>query len=252
VPSTASATATATATGTAPQSQSLRFLNDQYIELFLCPSDPQQSKTGTPISFVANTGLPDRLAATLPNADGKGGVPRDWAANGMLFDNYTDDERIKTAGPRGRMELMDDSRVKDPHAMTILLTENIDAMNYVFSTTTHASENWKACEVQTGCIWRPGSIDASQKPPTMTPPVDSLRINGALGLGDGRSYDYCRPSSRHPQSVNVAFVGQNVMQLRDTISYFVYAKLMASDDEHVVDAEPAFRTTAITEADLSP
>jgi hypothetical protein len=60
-----------------------------------------------------------------------------------------------------------------------------------------------------------------------------LQPNVGIGEGNGTSYDYCRPSSRHPQLVNVAFVGQNVSTLRDNISYYVYAKLMASDDENV-------------------
>jgi hypothetical protein len=238
----------------APPQNRTRFLTDQYIELFLCPSDPQQSKTGTPISFVANSGLPDRSSVVLGDESRNDlRIPRDWAANGMFFDHFSQHRLVKTdPATRGPMEYMNDARVKDPHAMTILLTENIDATSYVFRSATHAAENWKACEVQTGCIWRPGPIDATKKPPTMSPPVATLNINKDRGKGDGLNYDYCRPSSNHPQSVNVAFVGQNVAQLRDTVSYFVFAKLMASDDEHVVDADAPFRTYEINEADVSP
>jgi hypothetical protein len=85
-----------------------------------------------------------------------------------------------------------------------------------------------------------------------------LRINNSRGKGDGMSYGYCRPSSNHPQSVNVAYVGQNVAQLRDSISYFIFAKLMASDDDNIKQVgvntlgDAALRQYPITEADIGP
>jgi hypothetical protein len=224
---------------------------------FQCPSDPRSTKSDARISYVVNTGMPD-LSTTLPaSIDWDGtptpGTPRDWAANGMFFDNFTN----------GPWMIARDERVVDPKDKTILLTENVDATSYVFRALTHGADNWKAAEVQTGCIWRPGKVDESQNPPPTTPPAASLQPNVGIGQGDGTSYDYCRPSSRHPQYVNVAFAGQNVSSLRDNISYYVYAKLMASDDENVcipgmssAETDAAlgrrFRTRPLSDADVNP
>jgi hypothetical protein len=154
------------------------------------------------------------------------------------------------------MVIMREETVRDPLDKTILLTENVDATSYVFRAASHSADNWRGVEVQAGCIWRPGPIDAHKNPPTMEPAAVTLRPNGGAGQGSGTSYDYCRPSSKHPQTANVAFVGQNVWPLRDTISYFVFAKLMASDDANVstgeAAADAAMRSYQLTEADLSP
>jgi hypothetical protein len=174
------------------------------------------------------------------------------------------------------MEYMTDARVKDPHAMTIMLTENIDAQNYVFSTNA-GTQNWQYAEIEVGSIWGAGTVDRSTTPPTMNPQLgggggsggggsggggatgeDQLRINNSKGKGSGTDYQYCRPSSNHPQSVNVAYVGQNVAQLRDSVSYFVFAKLMASDDDNLKTVgmntlmDAALRQYPITEADIGP
>jgi len=276
-----------------------RFYTDQYIESFLCPSDPQQNRNGTPISYVANTGQQDATAAIPAGGAGGGGgttggtggslgMPRDWGASGMFFDNYSEHPLVKTSGQRGPMEIMRDERVRDPKDKTILLTENVDAQNYVFNTAT-GDTTWANAEVEVGCIWAPGIVDATAQPPTMepqlptgatggssggtgggtgasgggnndgsTPTGDTLRINNSIGKSDGTSYAYCRPSSRHPQSVNVAFVGQNVQSLRDNISYFIFAKLMASDDENLKTVgantymDQALRQYPLNDADVNP
>jgi hypothetical protein len=67
--------------------------------------------------------------------------------------------------------------------------------------------------------------------------------------------------------VNVAFAGQNVSSLRDNVSYFIYAKLNASDDESVevpgqqksaryfqstYDTNGGFSTYQIGDSDVNP
>lgn len=238
-----------------------------YIDQFLCPSDPQASKTGTPISFVVNTGMPDAPAAIINEQEPVRSVPRDWAANGMFFDNYSEHPLVqRDERRRAAMVLMRDEKVQDPKSRTILLTENIDATNYAFDAATQSADGWRSVEMETGCIWRPGTFTTSRGAPVMQPPAASLHPNVGRGPGDGKSFDHTRPSSRHPQSVNVAFVEINVAPLRDSISYFVYAKLMASDDAHMAPAgrrpDPAavdaidphrhLRDYQLKEADMEP
>ena len=208
-----------------------------YIDQFLCPSDPQSSKAGTPLSFVVNTGLPDAPAAVIDPSDPARSTPRDGAANGVFFDNFTEHPLVKPdPEKRGPMVLMKYDLVRDRKERTILLTENVDAVNYAFSSEAGSRDGWQTTEIEVGCIWRPGTFEGTGKPPQMKPPVASLQPNVEMDKGDGKSYDFCRPSSRHPQGVNVAFVEQNVQGLSDAISYFVYAKLMSSDDAAIAPA----------------
>ncbi len=257
-----------------------------YIDQFLCPSDPQASKNGTPISFVVNSGQPDAPAAIVSGTGSTSGIPRDWGASGMFFDNYSEHSLIKTTSTnRGPMEYMRDERCRDPKSRTILLTENVDAQNYTFDTGV---ANWANAEIEVGCIWSitPGSVDSATQPPSVVPVLsssasgggggggggssggsgssmvtnanDKLRINNDVGRSDG-TYYYCRPSSRHPQSVNAAYVEQNVQSLRDGISYFVFVKMMASDDEGLKQVgvnttfpDQALKLYQLSEGDINP
>jgi hypothetical protein len=178
----------------------------------------------------------------------------------MFFDNYNDHPLINPVATRGPMVYMRDELVRDPKDKTILLTENIDASTYVINLQSGITTTLNA-EAGIGCVWWPGQIVATAgagTAPVMTPTYTgsssggsgggsggggsgsgassntTIRINGNAGKGDGsNSYDYCRPASRHPQMVNIAFAGQNVSTLRDNVSYFVFSKLMSTDDESV-------------------
>jgi hypothetical protein len=163
------------------------------------------------------------------------------------------------------------------------LTENVDATNYTFGqsqdqgggdagggqqsgggaggTGGNSTGNFQYAEVETGCIWTIGTVSPSTAigvAPTMQPPVHSMRINVDTGLGDGVSYNYCRPSSKHPTGINIAFVGQQVQFMKDSISYFVYCKLMSSDDgkmripgtQTLVDN--SLRSYQLNDADVNP
>lgn len=274
----------------------------QYIEIFVCPSDPATSKMGTPISYVVNTGMRD-LPKALPSQSGSSsgggagsggsaggssgtgmaGMPRDWESNGMFFDNYSEDMLINTSSQRGPMITMRLEMCRDPKDKTILLTENVDAGNYTFDSQGAGGSTFSNAEVETGCIYTVGPVtNPNNKPPTMNPTdsasqgggsggsgggsgggssggsKDSMRINVDPGRGDGISYDYCRPSSKHPQGINVAFVGQNVQFMRDTLAYFVFAKLMASEDARMrlpgtqTQADPVLRQYQLSDADINP
>jgi prepilin-type processing-associated H-X9-DG protein len=217
--------------------------------MFMCPSDPTAVKPEPSISYVVNSGMPD-LPQSTPPAGETPGKPRDLPANGLFFDHFTDHPLIKpTESERGPIVAMNSFNLADEADRTILITENLDARDYVSRTDRHAADNWKAAEVQLGCIWRPGPIDAATQPPQMLPPAESLQINVRSGKSDGLSFDYCRPSSQHPGGVNIAFAGTNVQFVKQEMSYFVYAKLMTSDDKNAADPsappgtllDPAFR-----------
>jgi hypothetical protein len=238
-----------------------------YIEQFMCPSDIPASRNRPLISFIPNSGMPDAPAAILDLREPEGGLPRDWRSNGMFFDRFSEDEQIKAdPNTRAPMVHMRDGHIRDPKDMTILVTESVDATEYVIDAKRQSADGWQGVEREIGCIWLPGKTDNSTKPPTMTPPIPSLKINAEPGLGTGRNFNHTRPPSKHPGGVNVAFAGQNVRFLNEKISYFVYCKLMASDDANVAipgrhkgstagpnDAiDPAFRTYRLTDEDVNP
>lgn len=274
--------------GTVAQS-TLTSFQRVYLEIVCCPSDPQANRTGTPISFVLNTGMQD-LQAAIPAAGGGGAAgggattstsakSRDFAANGMFFDNFSDHPLVKTdATQRGPMVYMRDEMVRDPKDKTILLTENVDALNYVIDASVGQTAITFA-ESKVGAIWAANTVNASTTPPQMfvkAEPPETTQGPYAINVDTGRAtesydataYTWCRPSSRHPQMVNVAFVTQNVQQLKDTISYFVFAKLMASDDDGIrnpgatgqaagtspntIAIDPNLRQYQLTDADIAP
>jgi hypothetical protein len=252
-----------------------------YLDFLICPSDPQPNRSGTPICYAVNTGIPDypgnagidlprhapRTACRCEACGGKAvvdaAVPdapaRDLAANGVFFDRFTSSRHFDPKS-RTRPTVASLDSIRDGTAKTILLTENVDSINYTLSAAA-GEEAYAIAERELGVVWAPNSTFAAGQPPTIAPPADSYKINGDTGLGDGMSYAYSRPSSKHPGGVNMAFVGQNVQFMKDSLSYYVYVKLMTANDAGAatLDAQgnpvpllAEFRTTPLTEAEISP
>jgi len=236
------------------------------MEIFVCPLDPAK-KTPARLSYVANSGMRDAPSSTPANSGGSGmagaGIPRDWMANGMFFDNYSDDPLIKTtASQRGPTIVMRSGQIRDPKDRTIMFIENTDATKYVFERS-YFSAGASQAEIVWGCNWGVGSYTVSSRnslPSSMTPPADLYRPNESVGKASPElaDYKYCRPSSKHSGGFNVAFANGQVAFLSDRISYFIYAKLMASDDAGVRNAgaqttlDPTFRGYQMNDSDLNP
>jgi hypothetical protein len=214
-----------------------------YVEGLVCPNDERRAdRTAAGLSYVANTGLPDLLQAKPPkNAADNGGVvsvgfPRDWQANGMFFDNYSDDKLIKPiAKERGPQIVMRLGGARDPKDKTLLFTENLDASNYVFD----AKQKPASAEIGWGSVWAPGKSTPNPDAAThakrgtmiLEPRDDVSAPNAGIDAKTKLAgYQRCRPSSAHAGGFNAAFAARNVMFLKDTISYYIFARLMASDD----------------------
>jgi prepilin-type processing-associated H-X9-DG protein len=263
-----------------------------YLETLVCPSNPQPNRFGTPVGYAVNTGIPDfrRGRDGLPVTDSPrtgcrcaacGGKPveeeaveyaaaRDLAANGVFFDRFTSSRHFDPA-KRTRPVVARLEQMVDPKEKTILLVDNVDAETYGFDSFDPArdgtDELYSIAESGLGATWSPDSrfttdgAVSSGVMPTMTPPVASMRINVDGNLGNGISYDYARPASWHPGGVNMAFVDGSARFVKDSLSYYVYARLMASDDANAggVDAggnvrplAAEFRSYTLTDADLNP
>lgn len=221
----------------APGSSTITTVRDVYLEALVCPADSSTRTTGAFLSYVANTGMPD-LPDSIPArpADAKNaaskGMPRDWQANGVFFDNFSDDPHVKPLGTaRAPMVYMRQELIRDPRARTILLSENIDATSYRLAPGSDEVNRFRQTEAAVGATYAIGSVTGdSNETLAMTPARPSLKINAEVGRGDGRNMDYCRPSSNHPGGVNVVYADQNAQFLNETISYHVLARMMSSED----------------------
>ncbi len=124
------------------------------------------------------------------------GTPADHRENGV--------GHSANATPRVQVPLDFISR-HDGIQLTILLSENLNAGNW---TETAATASHSVL------LWMP----AGQK--NINQGVNEASLDG--GGGDA----YMRPSSAHPQVVNVAFCDGSVRDIAETIDYTVYARLM--------------------------
>jgi hypothetical protein len=75
--------------------------------LSTCPSGPNgrsDHKEPCPLSYVVNCGMPDISVASAMNR----GMPRDWAANGVFFDLFTDNAEVMGKPPQPAGQSDDD------------------------------------------------------------------------------------------------------------------------------------------------
>jgi prepilin-type N-terminal cleavage/methylation domain-containing protein/prepilin-type processing-associated H-X9-DG protein len=221
------------------------------LEILICPSDPPTSDTGQPTSYVVNSGMQDTT--------GSAQMPRDWAENGVFFDRYTGDPRVTGSSGGGsssggssssgyQMVSMSSAFIarSDGLQNTLLISENVDAGNYTDQT-----------EAKLGFIWNgTGTVNTGQSPPNLNPPDDNMRINRGTGMSDlqGGSVQtsassatnstsssqssptasvFARPSSYHPNGVNMVFCDSHLKFVSDQIDYYVYCLLMSSNGQRV-------------------
>lgn len=231
----------------------------RYLEVVTCPSVHLKSRSVPFLNYAVNTGMPD-LPSALPEVGGAAGTPRDHQANGMLFDNYTESPLVKPdAAARAPMVITSLRSIRDPKDRTILIVENADAGLYATLAPETLEKTGTRNEAAWGCVWSPGPITMVDGKPVMSPGDDVLAPNIGTGGSPGPSdIRYARPSSHHPGGFNVAFAGTNVQFINEQISYYIYAKLMASDDANAklpgsdTPLDAAFRKYEVTDADINP
>ncbi len=167
-----------------------------FLAVAVCPSDPQS--VGPVTAFAYNYGFAMDNATRVPNK-----------ANG-IFDIATPLANLSTP--------LSYVNSHDGETNTVMLAENLDARNWI-------DTGWNGTAMiptQVSFVWQ-DSID-----------FVNISINRNKGLSTnsandspGTSWNYCRPSSHHPQAVNVAFCDAHVRNINDGIDYVVWAALMA-------------------------
>lgn len=154
----------------------------------ICPADPPESNTGTPLSYVANCGF--------GQGNGAPGSQLENPADGSWSD----------AGDKPMVCSLDYISQHDGTANTLLLTENVDAARW----GAHSHEKHHS-----GVTW--GNLSAFP---------GGASINQKMGENAGATAG--RPSSRHPGGVVMAFCGDNVRFVSERIEYRVFARLLTS------------------------
>jgi len=172
------------------------------LPTLLCPAQTPSNRT-SPLSFVANCGMPDSTQESE--------LPPDWQANGLFFDHLVEPETRRVMTSLNWLTRHDGAET------TLLFSENIDA------------GAWSdADEAKTGFVWT-ANLDASDNPTSLP---DVLRINQERGAGDG-SIKFARPSSYHRGGVNVVMASGSARLVNDQIDYLVWQRLMVADGTSV-------------------
>jgi prepilin-type N-terminal cleavage/methylation domain-containing protein/prepilin-type processing-associated H-X9-DG protein len=237
------------------------------LAIMICPSDPPQSAGGTPLSYGANAGVPDRRITAQ-------GIAKDFTAdspaNGVFHDAdpfFSQNSAVnpgngKPNNPK-KLVQMNTSAISanDGSATTILLAERVEARNWTDTGAENANTpnpfdgtQTMLAEQYTGVCWMPvGQLPAPAtdyningiKPPLPDPDTDTAK-----------RYHDVRPSSRHPGGVLVSFVDGHGTFLAEDIAYPIYAQLMTPNGSRAVNcddpsgANTDFRmTTPLNESD---
>ncbi len=213
------------------------------IAILICPSDPAVTTGDPSLSYAANAGWAQRTASLLASANPSPSESRfkkqaENAANGVFFDRIRNPNSVVTLGIAnqggGSMIKMVPALIKDGMSQTIMLSENLRAVNWTY---TEANEYTTSANVDEkyhfGVCWEQPEVVATAIASTATPRPPAPRINGnsdteatsvsTMVLVDGY------PSSNHPGGVNVAFMGGSVSFITDQISPAIYAQIMTSD-----------------------
>ncbi|HRF02240.1 MAG TPA: DUF1559 domain-containing protein [Pirellulaceae bacterium] len=192
-----------------------------YVAVLNCPGDAFATRKGAEITYVANMGVQDAVSGT---------GPLDFRGTGLFYD------RSIRGQQRGGVVSIDSVAVRDGLGQTLMFSEStnlaISGVRWNFSNAiTAAASSTGTCvyadgdaesghpEFAFGMVWR-------ATPPSANPFVDGKRD---LLQSAADPWAYARPSSYHAQAFNVVFADGRTSQIRDSISYDIYCKLMSSD-----------------------
>lgn len=225
------------------QSNGWATLPNAQVSVLMCPSRNPKG-TPAPLSYTVNCGAPDHPA---PPA----GAPTDYQENGVFFDWFT--PVINTNARKVTTDLAYITK-NDGTQNTLMLSENLDALDWIRTSTSPAGAYAFPENVITNaeCYWQGFIWDVPSNPlpfvagfdPTNTAipgPLLILNRNADLGVtgtslpppsattppGLPPDLAYARPSSTHPGGFMVSFCDGRSLFMSDEIEYRVYALLMS-------------------------
>lgn len=208
------------------------------VSTLVCPSRNPTFGVA-PLTYVVNAGMRDRDAPTA-------GLAMDFRENGVFFDNYN--PRLTNFNPRIPETTIDLAYFSkhDGTARTLMLSENVDALDWINLTNTSPGALVPAPNSDTpfpdrppltppnGYCWWQAFIWYIQPSPPATwgtsgiPPSGTL-LNKQVGT-PYNDIDNGRPSSAHPGGFIVTMCGGNSQFMSEDIEYRVYCLLMAPEN----------------------
>lgn len=225
-----------------------------YMPILICPSDPPDERSGSPLGFNVNCGVPD--------VDQSGSAINDRAPNGIFqnaFGAYGGPSGSFPPTTRPDPNVSLDS-ISDGTSTTLMLSENIQAGQWGGAGSQQAAANQIAnrfqgsadAETATGMVWHP---DVNSEQHAFRPVNSGAQDVSDDPLRDGdplpMRYDLARPSSNHAAGVNVVFCDNHVIFLSEDIDYRVYAHLMSPKSGNS-DMPQAWKNYVLDAADYEP
>ena len=204
-------------TGAYVTNSSVQFPGAVVWQLLSCPSNPADTASAQPLSYVVNAGQVD--VTTL----GPTVYPADWPANGVFHNRYA--ETIWNPAYGNLIRSSKDSVSRgDGVTTTLMLSENnqTTSWNYLYGHMVTTSGGitpppYSTAEAMLTFLWRPQTT------------VQSVwKINGDYQAAPSIPplIDYARPSSYHPGGVNAYYCDGHSQFLNDTMDYRTYCLLM--------------------------
>jgi len=208
------------------------------LAIMVCPSNPPDTSQGPASSYLANAGW---FQNEQPH-DSSDCAPIENIANGVFFDRTrgTGDIRDLDSNcskpqldPIYQVNMATIQSKGDGSTNTLMLAEGLSALYWTYVSSASANKKWDF-----GFCWeQPSTIRAARGNSTWGNLEDGpgyrvlngIRENIAGSTIANKPPNAAFPSSFHPTSVNVAFVGGQVQSISENIDTFVYAQLMTSN-----------------------
>ncbi len=181
-----------------------------YIPGFVCPTTPPDAMTSPWMAYSGNCGTASNLRRS----------------EGVMLDTTV----TVSGSTNGRVSL-DDISAADGTANTLLLSEqcgplaSLGVWNVVVPATTGTSFSFSAPSVS---LQQAFGFPSGAATPGNTRVINSAGVGSASAAGAMNM-----PSSQHPGGAVVAFCDGRTLFLKDSLTYWVYAQLLSSNNAGV-------------------
>ncbi len=194
-----------------------------------CPSNPpeQSGPLTTWLAYVANCGIINGLYTYAYDGGQQRDIMLDGPKTGVFFDH-------SFAGTQKGLKMsLDTMSGKDGSSNTIMLSENLQATDYVPTLNSDGVNRRMIFEADVGMIWDGYCYIRDGGNYTFPPATPATLAPGAFPDEPRKPFNpninFARPSSHHPGMVMVSFCDGSVRTINTQIEYWVFRHLMTPD-----------------------